>query len=458
MAPADDDFERHAKASAPAKTGYLLYPFQRETLGVRDGSLAEAGKLAALLLALSALLGAVAVARGDYEAFAAAARARSPVARLWALVSGAKQEHNAAQCVASWLSTPGALQTVLTGLACAAAVPLLLWRLPLQRKPLPRVAAATAKAALFYAAVWLLVGSSASTVCFLRMLMLNARTGAGNDGLKLRSICFLLAMLQPLARLVGLLELDLLPFVDLSQVMTYHYMNWTTSISAPFEGFFQAYLVTNIAAAAWRAPCVTLGATAAAAAAFAAAAGVSAVLCEASLARMLWRLSGGEALFALASTAAFDAAAPLKKELAGRYNAFELPSWLAALVAPSRASHATLAWLGVASVKLFGTGAAGSLALRGVVAAVAVARNNLLFDIAFQLARYRSGAALSRELASSLALAVLGAVILVVTFLVGGATDSDWVHAPCLLVGCAGVASLAWSVWEPLSFNVVKLL
>jgi hypothetical protein len=30
-------------------------------------------------------------------------------------------------------------------------------------------------------------------------------------------------------------------------------------------------------------------------------------------------------------------------------------------------------------------------------------------------------------------------------------------HVPCFLVGAAGMLCVAFSVWEPLSFNLVKL-
>lgn len=493
----DDGFERHASAEPPSKPGYVLHPFQRAPL--RSGSLEDAGRLTALCCALGALCTAVALARGEYQAFAAAARSRSPLKRLWRLMrGGGAAEHNTAQCVASWLSTSEGTLAALTGLACAGAVPLLLWRVSLRGnrgKPMPGIAAAVARAAAFYALVWLVAGADVATVAFIRTLVLNARLGAGETGLALRTRAFQLVVTLWLGRLVGLglgLELDMLPDVDGASPVAhlFHYRYFTLLLNPPFDGFFLMYLLTNLLCAAARAPWAMLGATSAAVVSFAVAAMLLNTLCDSFAARTLWLAIGGDAAAQRALRMLRDAARalarPLWRELDewrrlkdvirtvyyscfGRFFDSWFPPWLLwenfedferkveEIRRHAPPTDAEVTCLGGASVKLFGAGAAGGLALRGVRAVAAVAHDKAMWRTSFQLARYCSLAALLTEVLNMVVGAVAGAALMLLAAGVGSTTESNWVHGPCLILALVGACVACVALALPYHINVFLL-
>ena len=224
-------------------------------------------------------------------------------------------------------------------------------------------------------------------------------------------------------------------------------------------------MATNLAAAAWRAPWATLGAAGTATAAFAAAAALATAMGGAALSSLLWFAAGGDAWLALARAvwSATAAKVPLYKELSALYDMVVLVCTVdkfsqSALAAPRHASDASLTWLRGAAVTLFGTGAAGSLALRGALAATALARRNSHFHAAFQLARYRSTAALVQELQDSIVVTALGTLV---AFGAGGialATDTDWVHVPCFVVCVVASGFVVIALLKPWFFNAFELL
>jgi hypothetical protein len=445
---------------AAVTAGYVLYPFQSEVLPARET--AEAGKLAAGVLLISAAAAAAAHAHGDFVSFAA--ESSSPLARLRRVFSS---RPSTAQCVARWLSsTPTAGASLVTAIACAVAIPMLLRSTPLRFGRLPRLATAAAKAAAFYAAVWLSLGRAAATVLFLRQLMIAARHAAADRGLALRRAVWQAACLLWLCRALGVLDMDLLPFIDLpSAWMLFLGTAW---IGTPVAGFFQLYLATNAAASAWRAPLATLGVIAACAVAFGAAAAACDALCGANVFGAAWRSVGGDATLRgawdAANSAFAAAAAPLHAELSGWYDMAQtyafIQRWMPTLSATSGASAST--WLGRAAGALLGIGGSARerLAARGARAVADIARDNALFLVAFHLAKYRSAAALRKEVVDALQLMVIGGVLLAVAIAIAGAgaADSDWVHVPCFLLGLIGVLCMIAAVLGPFVINPYELL
>jgi hypothetical protein len=442
---------------AAVTAGYVLHLLQSEVLLARDA--AEAGKLTAAVLLVFGAAAAAAFARGDYVAFAASSA--SPFARLRRLFSGSSRI-STAQCVTRWLSsTPSAGASLVTALACTAAIPLLLRASPLRAGRLPRLTAATVKAAAFYAAAWLLLGRAAATVFFLRQLMLAARHAASDRGLALRRTIFQAAAVFWLCRALGMLDMDLLPFIDLPTLWSVYLSSvW---VGAPFAGFFQLYLATNAAVSAWRVPLPTLGAFAACGLAFAAAAAACDAVCGANAFASLWAHVGGDAALRSAWAAAYagaaGAAAPLQAEVTGWYDMAStlLRDWFPG---STNSGASVSAWLGrTADAVLRGGGIArDGLLARGARAAADVARDNALFWVAFHLAKYRSFAALRAEVVSSLQLVAIGAVLLFLAIALAGAADSDWVHAPCFVLGLAGAGNVGMGVVVPFVINPYDLV
>jgi hypothetical protein len=422
--------------AAPLVTeGYVLYPFQSEML-LADESVAEAGKLAVAVMLFGAAALAAAIAHGDFASFAAGSA--SPLERM----RGLDGTHpSTAQSLAGWLSsTPTAGASVVTVLACSiAAIPLLLRAAPLRPDGLlPRLGTATAKAAAFYAAVWLSLGRTAVTVIFLRQLMLAASHSADDLGLTLRRAVWLGTCVLWLCRALGVLDMDLLPFVDLPDAWAL-FIN-TLWVGTPFAGFFQLYFATNAAASAWRAPLATLGVFAACAVAFAVAAAACDALSGGKTLLDAWRFVGGDEVlrgaWKEANAALVAGASPLYVELSGWYDTaqtFVIKHWMPASSASSGVSASAFAWLGRAAGVLFGgsSSAREGLAARGARAAADIARDNALFLVAFHLGDYCSAAELRKAVFDAFKMVALGGVLLAVAIAVGGAADTDWVHGPC---------------------------